>query len=47
MVIYKKQNTLTPDAILTNVSKAILPLPEELEINPRSRSAKMRFAQKI
>ena len=44
---YLPQNTLTPDAILTNVSKAILPSPEELEINPRSRSAKMRFAQKI
>ena len=32
---------------LTNVSKAILPSNEELEINSRSKSAKLRLAEKI
>jgi len=27
--------------------KPILPSPEELEINPRSRSAKLRVAEKL
>ena len=44
---YLPQNTVTPNAILTDVSKAILPSPEELKINSRSRSAKLRYAQKI
>jgi len=44
---YMPQNTVTADAVLTNVSKAILPSAEELALNPRSRSAKLRFAQKI
>lgn len=43
---YLPQNTVTSDAVLTNVSKAILPSAEELALNPRSRSAKLRFAQK-
>lgn len=43
---YLPQNTVTQDAVLTNVSKAVSPSAEELEINPRSRSAKLRFAQK-
>ncbi len=32
---------------LTNVSKAILPSAEEMEINSRSKSAKLRIAEKI
>lgn len=44
---YLPQNTVTPAAVLTNVSKVILPSQAELDINPRSRSAKLRFAQKI
>ena len=43
---YMPQNTLTADVVLTNVSKAILPSAEELALNPRSRSAKLRSAQK-
>ena len=43
---YMPQNTVTPDAVLTHVSKAILPSAQELELNHRSRSAKLRFAQK-
>ena len=43
---YMPQNTLTQTSDLVNVSKVILPSQEELELNPRSRSAKLRFAQK-
>ena len=43
---YMPQNTLTQTSDLVNVSKVILPSQEELDLNPRSRSAKLRFAQK-
>ena len=43
---YMPQNTLTQTSDLVNVSKVILPSQKELDINPRSRSAKLRFAQK-
>ena len=43
---YLPQNTFTQPAILANVSKAITPSQKELEINPRSRSAKLRVAYK-
>ena len=44
---YMPQNTVTNASILTNVSKAIPPSQKELEINARSRSAKLRSAVKI
>jgi len=44
---YLPQNTVTQTSVLTNVSKAITPTRTELEKNPRSRSAKLRFAHKI
>ena len=44
---YLPQNTVTQTIALTNISKAITPTRTELEKNPRSRSAKLRFAQKI
>lgn len=44
---YMPQSTTAKTAVLTNVSKAILPLKEEIEVNPRSRSAKLRYAIKI
>ena len=43
---YMPQNTETKATILTNVSKAVTPSKEELDINPRSRSAKLRCAVK-
>jgi 16S rRNA (cytosine1402-N4)-methyltransferase len=43
---YMPQNTVTDSVALTNVSKAIAPSEEELKINPRSRSAKLRAAVK-
>lgn len=43
---YMPQNTLTQATVLSNVSKAITPSKEELDINPRSRSAKLRCAVK-
>jgi len=43
---YLPQNTLTNNAILTNVSKAITASQNEIEVNPRSRSAKLRSAIK-
>lgn len=43
---YMPQNTLTQATVLTNVSKAITPSKEELDVNPRSRSAKLRCAVK-
>ena len=43
---YMPQNTLTDNAVLTNVSKAITPSQNELDINARSRSAKLRYAVK-
>lgn len=44
---YMPQNTVTNASILTNVSKAVPPSQKELEINARSRSAKLRSAVKI
>ena len=44
---YMPQNITDKTAVLANVSKAILPLKEEIEINPRSRSAKLRYAIKV
>lgn len=43
---YLPQNTLTPTTTLANVSKAITPSQDELKLNPRSRSAKLRVAYK-
>lgn len=43
---YMPQNTLTDNAVLTNVSKAITPSQNELDVNARSRSAKLRYAVK-
>lgn len=43
---YLPQNTVKPIAVLANVSKAITPSQKELELNPRSRSAKLRVAHK-
>lgn len=43
---YMPQNTVTHDAVLTNVSKALTPSQNELALNARSRSAKLRFAVK-
>jgi 16S rRNA (cytosine1402-N4)-methyltransferase len=43
---YMPQNTETKATVLTNVSKAVTPSKEELDINPRSRSAKLRCAVK-
>lgn len=44
---YLPQNTVTNNAVLTDVSKAITPSQNELNVNPRSRSAKLRCAIKI
>ena len=44
---YLPQNTVTNNAVLTDVSKAITPSQNELEVNSRSRSAKLRWAIKI
>ena len=42
---YRKDETLNPSSALFGfASKAILPSQEEIEQNPRSRSAKMRYA---
>lgn len=43
---YLPQNTVNQNIALTNVSKAITPSEQELAINPRSRSAKLRSAVK-
>lgn len=43
---YMPQNTVTNDAVLTGVSKALTPSQNELALNARSRSAKLRFAVK-
>ena len=43
---YQPQHNISAGAPLTNVSKAIVPSQQEVEINPRSRSAKLRCAVK-
>ena len=43
---YGKCTAIDDDAIFVTCSKAIKPSDEEIKINPRSRSAKMRFAVK-
>ena len=43
---YKENTTSDCDKLFSQVSKVILPSCKELEINPRSRSAKLRFAIK-
>jgi 16S rRNA (cytosine1402-N4)-methyltransferase len=43
---YLPQNTVTDSIALTDVSKAITPSEQELSVNPRSRSAKLRRAVK-
>ena len=43
---YGKCTAIDDDTIFVTCSKAIKPSDEEIKINPRSRSAKMRFAVK-
>lgn len=43
---YGKGTAIDDDTIFVTCSKAIKPSDEEIKINPRSRSAKMRFAVK-
>ena len=38
-------NNLTPFRLINN--KVITPMPEEIEVNPRARSAKLRIAEKL
>lgn len=43
---YSTQQPAADGAVFESASKAILPSAEEIKINPRSRSAKLRFAVK-
>ena len=41
---YRKDEKSTSDALFSFASKAIVPTAQELELNSRSRSAKLRYA---
>ena len=41
---YRKDENSNSNALFSYVSKAIVPTAQELELNSRSRSAKLRYA---